>query len=332
MLLCFENIGEIAMLIRILLSSWFRKCTYFISWIINHILLSRWFINLSVLFILIFVAILSLEESIRMNSGTATPEWWSGLWQNFSTEVMGAIMTFVLFEIVVGGQQRRQEKKEAEINQYERDQLQAENQHKRDQLQAISELQRANTPEERQPILDRMKSMDLFRGAYLKNANLEGANLNGADLRDADLERSNLVGANLSSAYLKDANLMHANLRNANLVTANLNGVIATAAHLEEADMLGVELVGAFLDSAYLEGTRFADANLIGAEMARARLLNTQWKRIIGSTDFPSILPDGTKWTEDTDMTRFTDPYDMATRNKIDEIRKEMGLNRLFDW
>jgi uncharacterized protein YjbI with pentapeptide repeats len=105
----------------------------------------------------------------------------------------------------------------------------------------------------------------------LSGANLEGANLRRAWLLLADLEEANLKGANLGGAMLERAYLVKANLGKAILYYANLGKAILYYANLE----------GANLESACLEG----------AEL---------------SVD--SILPDGTKWTPDTDMARFTDP------------------------
>ncbi len=125
-----------------------------------------------------------------------------------------------------------------------------------------------------------LKLVDL-EGANLESANLECANLVGANLRDANLESANLVGANLESANLRDANLQGSNLRGTNL----------QGARLIEANLQEVNLGGANLESANLK-----NANLVGAN-----LVDTKF-------DESTILPDGTKWTPDTDMGRFTDP------------------------
>jgi hypothetical protein len=53
-------------------------------------------INRAVLGFLILVAVLGLIESLRMNPSGGDGEWWSGLWKNFSTEVIGAILIFGL--------------------------------------------------------------------------------------------------------------------------------------------------------------------------------------------------------------------------------------------
>ena len=62
----------------------------------------------------------------------------------------------------------------------------------------------------------------------------------------------------------------------------------------------------AFLAMANLEGTDLYEANLQGAVLARANLEGAHLEGAFLS-DY-TTLPDGTKWTPDTDMTRFTDP------------------------
>ncbi len=95
-------------------------------------------------------------------------------------------------------------------------------------------------------------------------------------LRGVKLESANLSGANLYSANLSGANLYRANLSDANLYSANLSG-----AELWYADLSGAKLQAANLKGANLGGVHFDE--------------NTE-------------LPDGTNWTPETNMERFTDP------------------------
>jgi uncharacterized protein YjbI with pentapeptide repeats len=80
------------------------------------------------------------------------------------------------------------------------------------QQEEIERLRAAQTPEERQPILDNMKKTGLLENAHLININLEGADLEGANLAGANLFCANLTGANLAFANLEDANLEGATL------------------------------------------------------------------------------------------------------------------------
>jgi len=115
----------------------------------------------------------------------------------------------------------------------------------------------------------------------LKGARLVATNLQGADLVSANLEEANLRLANLSNASLSSVNLDAANLMGANLTNASLS-----FSNLRNADLTHSNLNGTKLWYTILAGAKFS---------------NTQM-------DENTFLPDGTNWTPDTDMTRFTDP------------------------
>ncbi len=63
------------------------------------------------------------------------------------------------------------------------------------------------------------------------------------------------------------------------------------------ANLGGADLEGVILRFANLEGATLVGANLEGA-------------KLIGAT-----MPDGTKYSPDTDLTKFTDPPDDETEN-----------------
>lgn len=116
-----------------------------------------------------------------------------------------------------------------------------------------------------------------------RNGWLEGDNglLKGADLNDANLQGVNLAGANMQQVTLWSANLQNAALWSANLQNATLIG-----ANLHNGALWGANLQGTDLGYVNLEGVGLADAQF----------------------DEATILPDGSHWTPDTDLTRFTDP------------------------
>jgi uncharacterized protein YjbI with pentapeptide repeats len=95
----------------------------------------------------------------------------------------------------------------------------------------------------------------------------------------------------LRGAALQSANLERAILREANLDQADLRG-----AALRWADLRGASLRGALLDQA-----DFSGANLERAQMGGAALGYAEF-------DEGTTLPDGSKWTPETDTGRFTDP------------------------
>ena len=161
--------------------------------------------------------------------------------------------------------------------------------------------------------LDGTRKGTLMRFLYEANliglpavVDLHGADLRGADLSMASLDGTNLGLANLQGANLVDSNLSGANLSIADLGDANLNGVILSGAHLHgtnlsEATLSGAILLGVALSDAHLAEADLREAYLGGANLSGANLSGAKLNR-------RTTLPDGTQWTPDTDLARFTDP------------------------
>lgn len=122
--------------------------------------------------------------------------------------------------------------------------------------------------------------------AKLWDADLQGANLQWAKLKKANLNGSGLAGATLTQANLQAAKLRGADLRGANLFEAKLYRVNFHDALLDEADLRGT----------HLEGASLVNASLRGAHLESAYL------------DALTTLPDGSAWSPDADLTRFTNP------------------------
>lgn len=116
-----------------------------------------------------------------------------------------------------------------------------------------------------------LRSLGWLEDGSLRGANLLEANLQKGFLRDANLQNVVLSGANMQYAFLFDANLQNAVLR-------------------------WVNLQNAFLTEANLQNT-----NLVNANLQNTDLTDTKFNEF-------TILPDGTNWTSETDMSRFTDP------------------------
>lgn len=179
----------------------------------------------------------------------------------------------------------------------------------------LRRLAHQETARLRQHILDQMMLENLLEradlsGTQLAEVHLEGANLKQsrlwrADLSGADLESANLQDAWLGQAILRYAKLTSANLRSAdlegcnleraNLANANLSAARLVNAHLQGASLYDTELAQAILDHADLSGSNLRYANFRGASLVGTRFDNS------------TVLPDGTNWTPDTDMSRFTD-------------------------
>lgn len=159
----------------------------------------------------------------------------------------------------------------------------------------------------------------LLKGAVLHDANLEKVNLRAANLAGADLWEANLAEANLMYANLADAEMEQANLTHASVEEANLSG-----GNFEKANLAGASLGGANLVGAYL-----LDANLDDALFWGAIFEKDGEKKYLGTC----TLADGSEWTEEMDLARFTNAdhsqYE-ATLAKINALRLQQG-KLLFD-
>jgi hypothetical protein len=76
---------------------------------------------------------------------------------------------------------------------------------------------------------------------------------------------------------------------------------------LGEASLHAANLQYANLQSTHLDHTNMMGANLMEADLQNA-VMPIFNDRPSTSFDENTILPDGTRWTPETDMTRFTDP------------------------
>jgi hypothetical protein len=155
-----------------------------------------------------------------------------------------------------------------------------------------------------------LNEVDL-RGANLDRACLESASLAGANLYQTHLQRAELNEADLRGAYMRQAdlqaaamkqvNLQGADGKQASLQRANLVGAALGGADLSEADLRRADLRWANLREVRLFEANLQGANLAGANLERASLIEARF-------DEKTTLPDGSPWTPDTDLTRFTDP------------------------
>ena len=150
--------------------------------------------------ILVFAAIIMSVINTLAN-GDAD---WRGLTDNFSTELLGAALTFFIFDLF---QERRT--KERDIARWRR------------QLRSSINDVAVGAAEE-------LGEEGLLTDGSLQGikvwGNLQGASFFGANLQGVDLAHANLQGAILTIADLRDATLDFANLKGAILQGANLEG------------------------------------------------------------------------------------------------------------
>jgi BTB/POZ domain-containing protein KCTD9 len=268
--------------------------------------------NRAVLGILIAVALASSGLSLIINivnNVDTSPAWLVSWLQNFSTEMFGAFLTYILLELVVGGRQQREAELKAEGQHKQRLIIQMGSQDNGIALQGLKELKAHG-----------WVKVGSLQGADLRRANLQGANLREANLQDANLFNSNLEGANLSEANVQDANLWNVNLHKANLREANLHKANLWQANLDRANLRGTNLQDSNLWSVNLQGADLTLAKLQGADLGWAKLqgANLKYANLQGADlrfakfDEATILPDETHWTPDTDMTKFTQPDNEA--------------------
>ena len=140
-----------------------------------------------------------------------------------------------------------------------------------------------------------------LNGVTIIEGNFEGANLWSATLDNSKLPRACLSGADLLMASLTNADLRQANFANATCVLANFQN-----ANLGYATLEGVQLDSAKLDNTNLAGVDLEGASLKGASLEGACLHNANLKNV--GMDENTTLPDGSMWTNETDMDQFTDP------------------------
>ena len=213
--------------------------------------------------------------------GVALSGWdWGALLLNAGTEMAGAVTTYVLLEVVIG----RREKHESE---------------------------KASLIAEKANLIARMGSSvqdvalaaaeELDRRGWLTDGSLRRARLCKANLPEVSLWKADLYNADLSDAVLKKANLGEANLENALLSEAKLQGAWLRQANLRNAFLYSANLFGAELVNADLRGADLREAILYGAEFYGAKF------------DETTILPDGTKWTPESDMSQFTSDRPLFT-------------------
>jgi hypothetical protein len=250
----------------------------------------RWNINLNLdrLDILVLGVLIGLfAGAVGMSlyfhfSSVGLADWLDSVLQNTGTEMFGAFLTFALIEVML--RKRREQDAENRAIEQEKERL----------ILQMGSPDNTFAVEAARILKARgwgFKEDTTLHGANLQEANLQGANLEGASLHGAIFLRANLPEASLYGANLRGAVLMRTNLHRAFLVAANLHWANLQEANLQEANLQGANLQGAILLGANLQGVRLS-SDFFG---------NANYDR-------ETTLPDGSKWTPDTDLTRFTNP------------------------
>ena len=210
--------------------------------------------------------------------------WVDGVMQNFGTEMIGAVVTIVLLEVMLD----RRRRDEADDREKKRLILQMGSPFNESAVEAARQLE--------------------HRG-WLEDGSLKGADLSAAQLEGADLFKAHLEGAFLSHAHLEGASLRWAQLEGAVLFKAHLEGADLIAAHLEGASLRYAHLEGAknvtvamLREAETLEGATLPDGTTLPGREGMALLLDEgeepdwrtpfeAWCETVETDEFGNIIP-----------------------------------------
>lgn len=253
----------------------------------------------------------NLSETARIRSlimlilfaGAVIPGVWAlhfhGDWEsfalNFSTEMAGALVTFILLDLIIRSREDQESERRQEEN-LKKDLIARLSSSVREiTVSATDELRRAGWLEDGTLHKAQLRRANLER-VDLSKADLNGANLHRAQLNQADLWNADLSDSDLSGAWLQEARLWQATLEDANMWQARLQGANLRSANLRGARLNETKLEHADLRDTDLGATNFEKARLDGVNLRGARF------------DPETILPDGSNWNDQIDVTIFTDP------------------------
>jgi hypothetical protein len=241
-----------------------------------------------VLLVLLGIALTTSLISLILNvvNGVeTTAAWWVAWLQNMSTEMLGALLTFVLIERIVGGRDKQQQEKE-EVQ--------------REKARLIRQLgSRINSEAIRAS--EELRGHQWLEDGSLKNQSLLYANLENVVLSQANLQDVNLFFSNLKGAYLD-----YANLQGASLIEADLSNALLPEVNLQDSKLNNADFRSAYMESVNLQNSRLWKTNLKAAFLANAEMQGAEIDNSL--FDERTTLPDGSNWTPDADLSRFTDP------------------------
>lgn len=220
---------------------------------------------------------------------------WESFALNFSTEMAGAVVTFVLLEVIIRNREEHENARRKE-DELKHDLIARLSSTVREiTVSATDELRRAGWLED-----------GTLRKAHLRRANLERVDLSKADLSGANLHRAQLNQADLWNADLSDSDLSGAWLQETRLWQANLEDANMWQARLQGANLRSANLSGARLNETKLEHADLRDTDLAGASFERARLEEVDFRGARFNQE--TVLPDGSYWNDQVDIARYTDP------------------------
>ncbi|GAB4512311.1 MAG: hypothetical protein OHK0046_11640 [Anaerolineae bacterium] len=222
--------------------------------------------------VLLVAALITSLASLFTHLGGTTPDfrdWGEGWLQNFSTEMFGAYLTYLLFEILLGEKERYERRREGYV-------------------QAMTRFRLADDLRQQQAYFAEMVALD-----WLVDGDLSGMDLRQIHLRNADLTNTDFTGANLQGVDFTGAKIIGAVFRDADLRGAHFSN-LRWSITKGSVNFKGAQLEGAVFDN--LEQairTRLIGINNIGL---RVTLVTTE-----------IVLPDGSFMEVPEDIQRFTE-------------------------
>ena len=243
-------------------------------------------------YLVAFLVLLLMALSLGFISATfgkskqkvGSKNWWLIVFrisiQDLRSEILGAAITFVFLGVAIDAGT-------ANENEYQRKQFLEQ------QLSSSNSLIA-------QTAYDELVFMRWLYDGSLEYSSLSNANLDGLDFSDANLHRASLSNANLIGTGFDSAILTQVSFRNANACGTNFR-----LANLQKADFEGANLSYANFELADLQGVDLTNANLKGASF-----LFTEF-------DTRTILPDGSNWSDDTNISLYTGDSFKLTEDQI---------------
>lgn len=219
---------------------------------------------------MIVIPVLLIGGIVASLAGLAHSGDWDSFALNLGTELLGAVLTFVLLELILGQQERQEERTKEELENQAHLIRQMRSKNNGMALQAVEEL--------------RAKGWlmgDTLQGADLYRANLEGTNLAAVNLEDATLREAILQGGYMRGINLEDANLCDANCLASVMRDARMRGADLRRANLERADLRDAQLEEVLLTDANLQGSDLRGANMRHADLHNANLAQARFSRTI---------------------------------------------------
>ncbi|MEO1286856.1 MAG: pentapeptide repeat-containing protein [Chloroflexota bacterium] len=186
-----------------------------------------------------------------------------------------------------------------------------------------------------------------FQHTHIRHCKLENSTFTRSNFSHSDIFNCTFVGCILSLSHINKTSVFKSNFSNIMAMGGNfshsefhqcqfdaMTGITINFSHcrLLATSFKHAELVSSDLSYSDCSGSLFSTTNLSGSNLTASILRgcdleSTKLDNVVYSEN--SVLPDGTRWTPDTDLAKFTDrnhPNFASTREAINTIRAEMDL------